>query len=276
MSNLNFLDAHGHIQFPAFDADRAEVIKRAQSERVKMIAVGTQAETSKRAIEVAKEFPDNVWATVGFHPNHLLKEWHHDKNEQFGAEPEVFDIKVLKALAQDEKVVAISECGFDLFYDASAAEIQGRVFAEQANLARELNKPLMMHCRPSKGSDNAYEYALNVLNDPKFKDLTKIMHFYAGSLDMAKKLADLGFYFTFGGVITFAKNYEEIIKYLPVERIFIETDCPYVAPQSHRGQRNEPVYMIETVKRLAEIKGLIFEDVAANLYKNSSDVFKIH
>ena len=276
MSNLNFLDAHGHIQFPAFDADRAEVIKRAQSERVKMIAVGTQAETSKRAIEVAKEFPDNVWATVGFHPNHLLKEWHHDKNEQSGAEPEVFDIKVLEKLAKDEKVVAISECGFDLFYDASAVKIQESVFFEQADLAKRLNKPLMMHCRPSKGSDNAYEYALNVLNDSKFKDLTKIMHFYAGSLDMAKRLADLGFYFTFGGVITFSKSYEEVINYLPLNRIFAETDCPYVAPQSHRGQRNEPVYMIETVKRLAEIKGLIFEDVAGNLYKNSSDVFKIH
>ncbi|MDO8442923.1 MAG: TatD family hydrolase, partial [bacterium] len=233
-----FFDVHGHIQFPAFDADREAVIKRAREAGVKMIAVGTQASTSKRAIEIAYQFPEDVWATVGFHPNHVGEASQHydgsagspqDKNEQAETEPENFDIKVLRKLATDPKVVAISECGFDLFRETDSKKAQEDVFSEQANLAREINKPLMMHCRPSKGTDNAYEYALEVLKDPGFNSLTKIMHFYAGSLDMAKKLSDLGFYFTFGGVITFAKNYDEIIKYLPLDRIFVETDCPYVA-----------------------------------------------
>ncbi len=276
MSNhIQFVDVHGHIQFPIFDKDRSEVIKRAELGGVKMIAVGTQAETSKRAIEIAKEFPNNVWATVGFHPNHLVKEWHHDKNEQSNTIPEIFNIKVLKELALDEKVVAISECGFDLFYDSSAKKEQEKVFLAQAELARDLNKPLMMHCRPSKGTDDAYEFALDILKDKSFDKLPKTMHFYAGSLDMAKKLCDLGFYFTFGGVITFAKSYEEIVKYLPLDKIFAETDCPYVAPQSHRGQRNEPVYVIEIVKKIAEIKQMDFNKTAELLYKNSVKIFNL-
>ena len=284
-----FIDVHGHIQFPVFDKDRDEVIDRARKAGVKMIAVGTQASTSKMAIEVAHQFPNDVWATVGFHPNHAVNpakagvNWHHDgstsspqdKNEQTETGPENFDIKVLRDLAMDEKVVAISECGFDLFRNETLAKIQEDIFIEQANLAREINKPLMMHCRPSKGTDNAYEYALEVLKDPGFNSLTKVMHFYAGSLDMAKKLADMGYYFTFGGVITFSKSYDEIIKYLSLDRIFLETDCPYVAPQSHRGKRNEPAYVIETARKLVELKGLDFERTAEELYKNSVSFFNL-
>ena len=292
MSN-QFIDVHGHIQFPIFDTDRAEIIKRAELSGVKMIAVGTQATTSKRAIEIAKEFPNNVWATVGFHPNHAIDPkvadggvgWHHDSNEQVNTEPENFDIKILRDLAMDSKVVAISECGFDLFRDETSLKIQEYIFSEQASLARELNKPLMMHCRPSKGTDNAYEYALEVLKDRSFNSLPKIMHFYAGSLEMAKKLVGLGFYFTFGGVITFlpgrsqakagAKSYDEILKYLPIDRIFTETDCPYVAPQNHRGKRNEPAYVVETVQKLAETKGLDFNDMVSKIYQNSVEIFKL-
>ena len=276
MSNIKFVDVHGHIQFPDFDADRAEVVSRAGDINVKMIAVGTQATTSKKAIEIAHQFPDDVWATVGFHPNHLSKNWHYDEKEQSESRPEVFDINILRELAKDPKVVSISECGFDLFYDNGDAKLQEKAFSEQANLARELNKPLMMHCRPSKGTDDAYEYALGILQDKSFDSLPKIMHFYAGSLEMAKKLAGLGFYFTFGGVITFARSYDEVVKYLPLERIFVETDCPYVTPQSHRGKRNEPAYVVEVVQKLAQIKKLEFEDAAGKLYKNSAEVFKIY
>lgn len=272
MSN-KFIDVHGHIQFPVFDKDRKEVLQRAKESGVKMIAVGTQASTSRRAIEIAKEFPGDIWATVGFHPNHLVAEWHHDKNEQAETEPEIFDIEILRGLAKDPKVAAISECGFDFFRGSESQKEQARVFAAQVELAAELKKPLMMHCRPSKGSDDAYVYALEILSDPRFKDLKKIMHFYAGSLEMAKKLTDLGFYFTFGGVITFSKSYDEIIKYLPLDRIFCETDCPYVAPQSHRGERNEPAYVIDVARRLVQIKGDDFDRVADELYRNSAEVF---
>ena len=252
-------------------------MQRAAEAGVKMIAVGTQAGTSKRAIEIAREFPGSVWATVGFHPDHVGDEGrYHDKNEQVETRPENFDIKVLRELALDPKVVAISECGFDLFRRTDTKKDQENVFSEQAYLARELNKPLMMHCRPSKGTDNAYEYALEVLKDQGFNSLVKIMHFYAGSLEMAKKLSDLGFYFTFGGVITFSESYNEIVRYLPLDRIFIETDCPYVAPQSHRGKRNEPSHVVETAYKLAELKGLEFKRTAEELYKNSVKVFNLN
>ncbi len=272
---LKIVDAHSHIQFPVFDSDRESVIKRARENGVKMIAVGTQASTSKRAIEIAHEFPKDVWATVGFHPNHLVQNWHHDKNEQTGIEPEKFDINILRELAKNPKVVAISECGFDLFYDANAKEVQEKVFIEQAELAGELDKPLMMHCRPSKGTDDSYEYALEILKDKKYESLKKIMHFYAGSLSMTKRLAGLGFYFTFGGVITFSKNYDEVIKYLPLDRVFLETDCPYVAPEPYRGKRNEPAYVIEVAQKLAEIKELDFEKTVDDLYKNSIKIFNL-
>jgi TatD DNase family protein len=278
---MKIIDVHGHVQFPIFDNDRQEVIRRAREAGVGMIAVGTQASTSEMAIEIAHQFPEDIWATVGFHPNHAVGpakagvNWHHDKNEQAETEPEDFNIKVLRDLAKDPKVVAISECGFDLFRETDSRIAQEKVFAEQANLASELNKPLMMHCRPSKGTDNAYEYALEVLKDKGFISLPKIMHFYAGSLDMAKKLSDLGFYFTFGGVITFSKSYDEIIKYLPLDRIFAETDCPYVAPQSHRGKRNEPAYVVETARKLAELKGLEFEKTADELHRNSVKIFNL-
>jgi TatD DNase family protein len=271
--NMKAIDVHGHIQFPDFDTDREVVIKRAKDAGVKMIAVGTQAATSKKAIEIAHQFPDDIWATVGFHPNHLSKKWHHDEKEQYASEPEIFDIKILKELARDPKVVSISECGFDLFSEGNDAGLQRNAFVEQAELARDLNKPLMMHCRPSKGTDDAYEYALEILRDKSFDALPKIMHFYAGSLDMAKKLAKLGFYFTFGGVITFARSYDEIIKYLPLDRIFSETDCPYVAPQSRRGKRNEPAYVVEVVNKLAELKGIDLAIATEDIYKNSIRVF---
>jgi TatD DNase family protein len=275
MSDIKFVDVHGHIQFPIFDSDRQEVVKRAREAGIKMIAVGTQASTSKMAIEVARQFSGDVWATVGFHPNHLVKDWHHDDNEQSETEPENFDIKILRELAADPKVVAISECGFDLFSDETAAKAQEDAFSEQAILAKELNKPLMMHCRPSKGTDNAYEYALGILRDGSFNSLPKIMHFYAGSLEMAKKLSDLGFYFTFGGVITFARSYDEVVKFLPLDRIFLETDCPYVAPMSHRGKRNEPSYVTDVAHKLAELKGLDFDKMAMELYENSIRVFNL-
>lgn len=279
------VDVHSHIQFPVFDSDREEVIGRAREAGVKMIAIGTQASTSKRAIEIAYKFPADVWATVGFHPSHIVvgrsdfgagaTKWHHDKNEQSESAPENFDIKILKKLAGDSKAVAIGECGFDLFRDNSIRKEQEKVFIEQAELARELNKPLMMHCRSSKGTDDAYEYALGVLKDSKYNFLTKIMHFYAGSFEITKRLMDLGFYFAFGGVITFSRGYDEIIKYLPLDRIFIETDCPYVAPQCHRGKRNEPAFISETAKKLAEIKGLDYEKASEELYGNSMRVFSL-
>lgn len=273
-------DCHSHVQFPAYDEDREAVIERAKSAGIKMIAVGTQVSTSEAGIKLAYKYPEDIWAAVGYHPNHLSEGWFHDVKEQKTSSPEKFDIKKLKVLAADPKVVAIGECGLDYYRLAtsderlatSIKEKQKEVFLQQADLAKELQKPLMIHCRPSKGADDAYEDLLSIIPNSKFL-IPKIVHFYVGGLEITKKLVEAGFYFTFGGVITFARDYDESIKYIPLNRILLETDCPYVAPAPHRGKRNEPAYITETAKKMAEIKKIPLDNFLAKSYNNSRTVF---
>ena len=149
-------DCHTHIHFPAYDSDRADVLRRAREAGVKMICVGTQASTSESAIRLAEKNPKDVWATVGFHPNHLAEEWYHDKKEQSAGEPEEFNIERLRELAENQKVVAIGECGLDYYRLENNREAQIKkqkaAFEAQIDLAGSLGKALMMHNRPSKGS----------------------------------------------------------------------------------------------------------------------------
>ncbi|MEK7115167.1 MAG: TatD family hydrolase [Patescibacteria group bacterium] len=270
-------DSHTHIHFPAFDKDRDEVIKKAQVAGVKMITVGTNLETSKEAIEIAEKYPDDIWATVGFHPSHVSKEgWYFDKNEMKKPVREEFHIDSFRKLAEHSKVVAIGECGLDYFriknQDLRIKEDQKKVFIEQINLARELQKPLMIHCRPSKGADDAYEDLPLLIKD---FNLPKVIHFYVGSIHTTKKLLEFGCSFTFGGVITFVRDYDEVIKFLPMENILLETDAPYVAPEPHRGQRNEPAYVIEVAKKIAELKNVSVEEVINKTTQNTKRIFRI-
>lgn len=290
----DIIDVHSHIQFPAYDEDRESVIERAKNAGVKMLAVGTQASTSEAAIKLSHQYPDDIWATVGYHPNHCMRMpeqssmrkahvngfWHHDSKEQKEAVPEKFDIERLRKLAQNPKVAAIGECGLDYYRLVESGKekvksIQKEVFLQQVELAKELNKALMIHCRPSKGTDDAYEDLLNLSQKSHVKGQMSIIHFYVGSLEITKKLVATGFNFTFGGVITFTKDYDESIKYIPLDRILLETDCPYVAPAPHRGKRNEPAYIIETAKKMAEIKNLDLSVVSETIYRNTLSVFKI-
>jgi TatD DNase family protein len=271
-------DAHGHIHFPMYDADRADVITRAQKAGVKMICVGTQVSTSEAAIKLAREYPNDIWATVGFHPNHLAENWHHDKKEQSNAGPEIFNMDALAKLAEDKKVVAIGECGLDYFRLKENPEAQKvkqkEVFAQHIRLAQKLRKPLMMHNRPRLGYDDAYLDALDIL-ETENATVPKINHFYVGSLEATKKLVAAGSYFTFGGVITFARDYDEVIKYIPLEQILLETDAPYVAPMPYRGQRNEPAFIVKTAEKIAEIKGVTFDEVADITSSTAKKIFKI-
>lgn len=272
-------DAHTHIQFPIYDDNRNEVIKRAQMARVKMVAVGTQYSTSLAAIELAEKYPRDIWASVGFHPNHVVdRDWYHDKKEQTLSSPEVFDIEKFKELATHPKVVAIGECGLDYYriknHELGIEEAQKKIFLEQAELAKEFDKALMIHCRPSKGTDNTYEDLLSIIPNSLFI-IPKIFHFYVGSLLITKKLVDAGFYFTFGGVITFSRDYDEIIKYIPLDKIMLETDAPYVAPDPYRGKQNEPSYIIETAKKMAEIKNISYDEVVKITTSTALQIFKI-
>lgn len=285
---LKYFDIHGHLNFSAYDADRPslpasreEAVKRAQSSGVGMITVGTQLDTSKSAVELAEKY-ENMWATVGLHPVHTSRS-HHDAQElgEGGSPPaggftsrgEVPDIEAYRALANNPKTVAIGECGLDYYrLEEDSIAKQRAVFESMIDLANDVKKPLMLHIRSGSGK-SAYNDACRIL-----KSRAKVpgdLHFFAGSIEEAKRFLDLGFSFSFTGVVTFTKDYDEIVKYLPLDRIMSETDCPYVTPIPYRGKRNEPVYVIEVVKSIARIRGENEDTVAGQLLRNASRFFNI-
>ncbi len=268
-----YIDAHTHIHFRAYEADVDAVLERAKAAGVRMITVGTQSSTSKTAVEFARSNPGWVWAAAGFHPGHFASEWHHDKNEQAETEREVFDLAKLREIASAPEVVAIGECGLDYFRipeeDAATRKMQKEGFIAQLHLSRDLKKPLMIHCRAAfPDLIDILEHHKSSLNSP-----AGAIHFFSGNLDEAKKLLDLGFVFTFGGVVTFSRDYDEVIKFLPVENILPETDAPYVAPNPYRGKRNEPAYVVETIKKLAELKGLSSEEFGKISFETATRIF---
>ncbi len=276
---LPIIDAHSHVQFPIYDADRAAVLARAYAAGVKMIAVGTQYATSKAGVDLAYAYPDEVWAAVGFHPNHLAEQWHHDIKEQASSAPERFDREAFARLAADPKVVAIGECGLDYYRmegedEAAIKTAQKEVLKGQIMIAEAVKKPLMIHCRPNKGTDDAYEDLLRILEETKCAQKV-IVHFYVGSPAITERLVAAGCYFTFGGVITFARNYDASIVRIPLDRILLETDCPYVAPRSQRGKRNEPAFIRETAQALAKIKNAELDVLFGRVYQTSRTIFHI-
>lgn len=271
-----YIDAHTHIHFPAYEADKEEVLKRAKEAGVRMITVGTQNSTSESAVNFAKQNLGWVWATAGFHPGHFSAEWHHDKNEQSEEAKEIFDPVRLKEIASAPEVVAIGECGLDFFRispeDLETRKMQKEGFIAQMKVSSELGKPLMIHCRAAFPElIEIFEQHRNLLVSPN----PGAIHFFSGNLEEAKKLLGLGFVFTFGGVVTFSRDYDEVIKFIPVENILPETDAPYVAPHPYRGKRNEPAFVIESVKKLAELKGLSMEEFAEISFKTAERVFNL-
>lgn len=283
-------DSHAHTHFAAFESDYREVIRRALDKGVGMINVGTQLDTSRRAIEVAHEFEnERVFASVGLHPIHTTASYHDAKElgggeaaKAFTSRGEEFDKKEYLKLAKDHKVVAIGECGLDYYrletgsesQVASEIEKQKEVFKEHIEIAKETGKALMIHCRPSKGTDDAYEDLLEIITNYKVQ-IPKVLHFYVGSAEMTKKFLGAGFNFEFGGVITFSRDYDEQIKMIPLDRILLETDAPYVAPEPYRGRRNEPAYVVEVAKRLAAIKNVEYNELERTIDENARKVFKI-
>jgi TatD DNase family protein len=255
---MKYFDIHSHLQFDDFDADRDEIIKRAQDADVGIINIATDLETSKQSIELAEKY-EGVYAAVGLHPTY----------------DEVFDYVEMKNLAMHPKVVTIGECGIDLFHDTGISlEQQKDIFEKHLMLAREVGKPLMLHIR-SNPERSAYTEALEILK--KYPEVKGNVHFFAGTIDEARAFNELGYTISFTGAITFPKseNYTEVIKTIPLDMIMAETDCPYVAPVPYRGKRNEPSYVIEVYKKIAEIKGLTLEQVTEQLRVNVKRVFGI-
>jgi len=285
-----YFDIHSHLQFSGFDEDMAEVLGRMREEGVSTIVVGTDKESSQKACDMisvdraclktsfrlkSEDFAtkagfqtcsSGIFAAVGLHPNDVLKE--------------EFSTSFYKSLAQKEGVVAIGECGIDYFRikNQELRIRQKKVFEQHVQLAVDLDLPLMLHCRSTSGTTDAYDDALEILNSYFLIHNSKLRgnaHFFTSSLHIAKKFLDIGFTISFPGVITFTSDYDDVVRGLPLESILSETDCPFAAPVPYRGQRNEPVYVKEVVKKIAEIRGEDFEKVREAMIINTRRVFGV-
>lgn len=254
---LKLIDTHAHVNLGDFEDDYKEVIKRSLDEDTAIINVGTDKESSEKAIKIAEEYPDSVFVAVGTHPNGNAD----------------FDYDYFLKLASGKKVVGIGETGLDYFRVGEQQERnkQKELFEKHVRLAVEINKPLIIHCR------EAHDDMLEILSAgrQKLKDKAGVMHFFTGTLEQAQKYIDLGFYVSFSGVVTFVKEYESVVKNIPMEKILVETDCPFATPIPHRGKKNEPSYVKYVAQKIAEIKGVNFDEVAEQTTKNARELFGI-
>lgn len=263
---MKYFDAHCHIQFDAYGEDRDTVIARMQDEGVGGMIVGTDLGSSRAAIELVESL-DGFYATVGLHPNH--------------AGDEVFDDGEYRRLAEHPRVVAIGECGLDNYRpgDVEAAKPRQReLFRKHVELACAVDKPLMIHGRPAKGTMDAYEDLIVILAEYKQAHGERLrgdIHFFVGTKEIAEQFMELGFTLSFTAVVTFARDYDETIRSLPLDRILTETDAPYVAPASRRGQRNDPLSVKDVVAALAQIRGEDEETVREAVLRNAERVFRL-
>lgn len=261
---LRYIDAHCHVQFDQYDSDRDGLIARMREEGVAGIVVGCDAESSRAAVMLAEQH-EHLYASVGHHPNHT----------------EAFDETSIRELAEHPRVVAIGECGLDYFrpveVNTDVKNKQKELFTKHIAFAAEFAKPLIIHARPSQGTVDAYHDLIEILTEEKKSnpDLKGDVHFFVGGEKEARALITLGFTVSFTAVITFARDYDSVIKALPLESLLSETDSPYVAPVSRRGQRNDPLAVIDVVAKIAEIRAESLEEVQRALVGNAQRMFNL-
>ncbi|MEK7192970.1 MAG: TatD family hydrolase [Patescibacteria group bacterium] len=260
--DFKFIDIHSHLNDKQFDVDRDGVISRMKEEGTLALVVGTDLIMSEKAIELAT-LHENLWATVGLHPTD-------NRSEKF-------DFEIYKKMAQNPRVVGIGECGLDYFYEKTAEgrEAQKELFKQHLALSFSVGKPLMIHCRPSTGSMDAYLDLIAMLKDCGVDIVNPPgnIHFFSGNAEIARQFIALGFTLSFTGAITFTTDYDAVLRDIPLDHIFAETDCPYVAPVPHRGKRNEPAYVEFVIQKIAQVKGLSKEEVALTMIENARRVF---
>jgi TatD DNase family protein len=262
-----FVDSHAHLDGEQFDSDREEVIARAREAGVEaMVAIGNGdgPEQVDCGIRMAEKY-DFIYATLGIHPHEarLADEAAYQNMEQ---------------LARNPKVIAWGEIGLDYYYDHSPRDVQKEVFARQMEMAAAAKLPIVIHCRPSEGSDDAWEDCLWLIGERwAVKGLGGILHCFTGTWAHAKRALDLGFMISFAGNVTFpkAQQIRDAALEVPLERILIETDSPYLAPVPHRGKRNEPAFVKETARKVGELRGLTAEEVGEQTSRNFYKFFKL-
>lgn len=264
---LVLVDSHAHLEMEQFSADREQVLARAREagvETIVAIGSGTGPGALDCGIQLAEQH-DFIYATIGIHPHEAKL-----ANE--------VDFAELDRLAKRPKVIAWGEIGLDYFYDHSPRDVQQRVFAKQLEMARAAKLPVVIHCRPSDGSDNAWEECLTQLQQKWAPSgLGGILHCFTGTWAIAKRALDMGFMISFAGNVTFpkAQQIRDAAKEVPLDRMLIETDSPFLAPVPYRGKRNEPAFVKEVAQQLGELCGLSAEEVGLQTSRNFYNFFKL-
>jgi len=262
-----FIDSHAHLDGKQFDSDREQVIARAREAGVvAMVAIGNGDGPPEldAGIKLAEKYPF-MYATIGIHPHEARLASDHAYAET-------------EKLAKHPKVIAWGEIGLDYFYDHSPRDMQQQVFIRQMELAGAAKLPIVIHCRPSDNSENAWNDCLRLIQEHWAPEgIGGVLHCFTGNWPQAKRALDMGFMISFAGNITFpkAQQIRDAALAVPLDRMFIETDCPYLAPIPYRGKRNEPAYVKETARHIGELRGMSMEEVGAHTTANFYKFFKI-
>lgn len=278
------IDTHCHVHYSAFDQDMDEVIRRNLEQGIQMITVGTQKETSKQGLDLADRY-EGVWAVVGLHPNHLEEQTFVEDDTTL----EVFDKEVYRQLALHPKCVGIGETGLDYYRIAEhldrdlVVQKQKETFRAHAELATEVNLPIVVHCR------DAYDEQANLIQTLIEEGMLQkrgVIHCFTGTYEQAKRFVELGFYISFSGVVTFPQRKNDplidgltVLQYcareLPLDKILVETDSPYLTPIPHRGERNEPGYVKFIAEKIATLRAVSLEEIEQATTENAIKVFQL-
>lgn len=252
------IDSHAHLDDRRFDDDREMIINNLKNNNIELVInIGADLKTSAASVDLANKY-ENIYAAVGVHP-HSAKEVN------------TMVMEMIKELAENEKVVAIGEIGLDFYYDNSPRDIQRKWFIEQLKLAKELDLPVIIHTR------DASQETYDILKNNQDGTVRGVMHCYSGSVEMAARYIDMGFYISLGGPVTFknARVVREVAEAVPLDKLLIETDCPYLTPEPYRGKRNEPVYVKYVAEKIAEIKGSTYKELVKATNENAKRLFNI-
>ncbi|MEX2224126.1 MAG: TatD family hydrolase [Candidatus Rokuibacteriota bacterium] len=256
---MPLFDTHAHLHFPELLADLDAVLERARAAGVTgTVTIGTDRETNPAAVALAERLPD-VYATVGIHP--------HDAGEATDA-----DFEALERLARESaKVVALGEMGLDFFRNLSPRDAQEAVFRRQLALARRLGKPVVIHCR------DAHPEVLAILAEERVAEVGGVMHCFSADVEIAKRCLDLGLAISLAGPVTYknARALPDVARFVPADRLVVETDCPYLPPHPHRGQRNEPAWVAITAAHVAGLRGVTPEALGVTVTENAHRLFRI-
>lgn len=288
------IDTHCHIQFQSYKDDRNEVILRCTKKNLIMNAIGTQKDTSKLAVDIAEKY-SNIYAIIGLHPVHLFATHIDEEESKFLSHEENFDEEYYSDLAKSKKVIGVGECGLDFFHlpenidFGTIFEKQKEVFIQQFKFAQKHNLTLVVHTRdsePGKDLPGAYDEMAKLLGElvGEFGPVRGVIHCYFGNWQQTQKFLDLGFSIGLTGIITFPARKTnpqptldllEVVKNCPLDRIVVETDAPYLAPQLYRGKKCEPWMVEEVVKEIAKIRGKSIEEIEKITDENAKKLFKI-